>query len=117
MSDGTEIVRLNDRTSPSTLPTGSPTPNGPPLPPGAVAIPGYDILAEIGRGGMGVVYKALQRNLNRVVALKVMIGGSFAGQTEKARFRVEAESLARLHHPNVVQVYDVGEYAGVAYIA
>src|SRR5437762_6733883 len=117
MSDGTEMVRLRDQSGPST----APQPSGPPTvqhdPPGGVAVPGYEILEEVGRGGMGVVYKARQVKLNRLVALKVVIGGSFAGPTEKARFRLEAEAVARLHHPNVVQVYDVGETAGLAYIA
>ena len=80
-------------------------------------IPGYEILGEIGRGGMGVVYKALQTSLQRFVALKVVIGGAFAGPIERARFRMEAEALARLRHSNIVQVYDVGEHDGVAYIA
>jgi tetratricopeptide (TPR) repeat protein len=84
--------------------------------PAGVRIPGYDILGELGRGGMGVVYKARHLGLNRVVAVKVMIGGSFASAVDKSRFRFEAESVARLHHPNVVQVYDVGEHAGLSFI-
>jgi tetratricopeptide (TPR) repeat protein len=84
--------------------------------PAVVRIPGYELLGELGRGGMGVVYKARHEGLNRVVAVKVMIGGAFASPADKARFRLEAESVARLHHPNVVQVYDVGEYAGIGFI-
>src|SRR4051812_8068335 len=82
-----------------------------------MGIPSYEILGELGRGGMGVVYKARHKKLNRLVALKVLIGGAYAGPVEKARFRLEAEAVARLHHPNIVQVYDVGEHAGVAFIA
>ena len=58
---------------------------------------------------MGIVYKARQISLNRFVALKVVIGGCFAGTVEKARFRMEAEAVARLHHKNIVQVYDIWE--------
>src|SRR5262245_7786365 len=80
-------------------------------------VPGYEILAELGRGGMGVVYKARQINLNRLVALKLLRDGALAGPQERSRFRIEAEVVARLHHPNVVQVYEVGEHAGRSYFA
>lgn len=80
-------------------------------------IPGYEILAEIGRGGMGVVFKARQTSADRLVALKVIRNGMLADERERARFRIEAEAAARLHHPNVVQVYEVGEYQGQPYFA
>lgn len=81
------------------------------------AVPGYEILSELGRGGMGVVYLARQLGLNRPVALKMILSGEHAGQTERDRFRREAESVAALQHPNIVQIYDVGEAQGRPYLA
>ncbi len=73
-------------------------------------IGGYQLLEEIGRGGMGVVFRAIQLSLNREVALKMILSGEFAGPRELARFQSEAEACARLHHPNIVQVFEVGAH-------
>jgi serine/threonine protein kinase len=81
------------------------------------AVPGFQILGELGRGGTGVVYKARQVSLQRTVALKMVLNGAHAGPKELARFRAEAGVIARLQHPNIVQIYDVGEAAGRPYFA
>jgi eukaryotic-like serine/threonine-protein kinase len=78
-------------------------------------IPGYNVGDILGRGGMGVVYKARHLRLNRPVAVKMMLNGGFAGPAELARFHREAEALAALQHPNIVQVHDVGESGGLPY--
>ena len=104
-----------------------PTPDVPPLPEqsstGAAprdclgAVPGYEVLGELGRGGMGVVYRACQVRPGRLVALKMILSGAHANPAELRRFLSEAEAIARLQHPNIVQVYEVGEHQGVPYFS
>jgi WD40 repeat protein len=80
---------------------------------GLPAVPGYEILGELGHGGMGVVYKARHEGLNRLVALKMIRPGGDI--EERARFKAEAEAVARLQHPNIVQIHEVGEAGGRPY--
>src|SRR4051812_26283894 len=77
---------------------------------------GFELLGELGRGGMGAVYKAWQPGLNRVVALKMIHGGGLADPDAVGRFRREAEAVGRLQHPNIVHVHEVGEHDGQPFL-
>lgn len=80
-------------------------------------ISGYEILGELGRGAMGVVYRARQVGLDRTVALKMILAGGHAGPEQLTRFQTEAQAVAQLQHPGIVQVHDVGEQNGLPYFS
>ncbi len=105
---GTDLETIDRTVGPARMSSesaASPSPDSFPI------IPGCEILSELGRGGMGVVYKARQIRLNRLCALKIAL----PGKHNSARFLAEAGTIARLRHPNIVQIYDLGEHDGLAY--
>jgi eukaryotic-like serine/threonine-protein kinase len=79
---------------------------------GLPSIPGYSLMEKLGHGGMGVVFKAVQLELKRVVAVKMLRSGCDAGEAQVQRFRIEAEAVARLDHPHIIAIYEVGEHQG-----
>jgi tetratricopeptide (TPR) repeat protein len=122
-ADGSAVTRLGPTPSPIDRYASTPRPPRavpPPDDPDAAPVPtvaGYDILAKLGQGGMGVVYKAHQVTLKRVVALKMIKAGAHADAEDLARFRIEAEAVAQFRHPNIVQIYEVGEQDRLPYFS
>jgi serine/threonine protein kinase len=80
-------------------------------------VPGYDVLGELGHGGMGVVYEARQVRLNRTVALKMILGSAHVDADLLARFQREAEAVAKVQHPNIVQIYEIGDHDGLPFFS
>jgi hypothetical protein len=111
------IVPADLQTQDSMPASAADRPPEPGTPRPGLQIAGYEILEELGRGATGVVYKARETALGRVVALKMILAWQHAGPHERTRFRVEAEAIARLQHPNIVQLFAVGEHDSLPFIS
>jgi eukaryotic-like serine/threonine-protein kinase len=116
---GLAVNDTNDvsKAGPTDSSAGTFAPASPSAAAGARSVPGYDVLVPIGEGGMGVVWKARQTKLNRLVALKMVLGEQRAGSKELIRFLDEAEAVAAVKHPHVVQVYEYGDASGRPFLA
>ncbi len=112
-----KVVRGTDSQTVASTEWGCPTSGSAQSPPpdASLNIPGVEILSELGRGGMGVVYKGRQIRLNRLCAVKITLPGEHNGAEFRARFLAEAETVARLRHPNIVQIYGLGDHEGRPY--
>ncbi len=105
--------RLYARLHLANAPVGDPTTDNEPLP----SFPDHEIIVEIGRGGMGIVYKARDTKLGRIVAIKTIADGPYARSDQRERFRAEAHAVARLRHPNIIAIHAIGEHDGRAYLS
>ncbi|HZW07867.1 MAG TPA: serine/threonine-protein kinase, partial [Phycisphaerales bacterium] len=115
-----ERLRVFEAELAAVFPTHGPRPGDPGASaPGTAAdlpvIPGYTVLSVLGRGGMGIVYKARHLQLNRTVAIKMLLAGGYASAPDRARFMREAQAIAVLRHPHIIQVFDVGDLDGRPY--
>lgn len=108
---------IRSRDAPPTGVSDGPTPSQTARAPGGMSPHGYEIIEELGRGGMGVVYRARQTALNREVALKMILAGPYASRERRARFLNEARTVARLDHPNIVKIFDVGSHQEHPFLA
>jgi eukaryotic-like serine/threonine-protein kinase len=104
------------RTQNQPRPPGGSSPPQEDIPAGLPTLPGYQLLRELGRGGMGVVYKARDQRLNRIVAIKMLLGGAHSGPMDRVRFQIEAETVASLQHPSIIKIHEIGESNSCPYL-